>query len=155
MLRIRWIAVMSLGAISVALAPMPAAAQGRDTPAVENRQPPKGGTQPGKNVPPGKEHGTAEQLYSVCLSDLNECNVRVFALGQQVKALEAQLAKLAPLPVCWDRHIWKHPTIADVNCYPHACATNAYACVMKCNSKLDCAPGRSCTAQGHCEPPIK
>lgn len=133
-------------------------AQDRDTSTVETSRPPKVGNQPGKNVPPGKEHAGADELYRACLGDLNECNERAFTLGQKVKQLEAENAKLktaASLPVCHDRHVWKHPTIADVSCYPHACAPSPFACVMYCKSQLDCAPGRSCTAQGLCAAPIK
>jgi hypothetical protein len=145
-----------VGLLCVALLPAyDVEAQGRDTPAVENTKPPKA-SPPAKNVPPGKEHASAQELYGVCLDDLNKCNEKAFALGQQIKELQAENAKLtkaASAPVCHDRHVWKHPTIADVNCHPYACKPNAFACVKSCNNQLECAPGRRCKADGVCDVP--
>ncbi len=131
------------------------------------------GEQPAPTSGPGHVFQPAGERKDTmdCMAFLGRCNERIEACDterahcesglalahQQLQEAYAEIADLRPkaaLPVCSGSKEWIHPVLATVSCYPYACGDTPFACKKQCGSKLDCAPGRSCTAQGRCEAPI-
>lgn len=137
------------------------------------KTPTAAGAQATPTTDPGYEFQDAGERHDTidCMAFLGRCNERVQACEtaraqcesrldlahQQLEDAYAQIADLQPkaaLPVCSDRKDWIHATLPTVHCYPYACGDTPFSCTQTCNSRLDCAPGRSCTAEGTCMAPI-
>jgi hypothetical protein len=137
------------------------------------KTPTAAGAQATPTTGPGHEFQDAGERHDTidCMAFLGRCNQRVQACEtaraqcesqldlahQQLQDAYAQIADLQPkaaLPVCSDRKDWIHATLPTVHCYPYACGDTPFSCTQACNSRLDCAPGRSCTAEGTCMAPI-
>jgi len=101
--------------------------------------------------------GRCNERANACETERTHCEADAALKHQQLQEAYAEIADLRPkaaLPVCSGSKEWIHPVLPTVSCYPYACGDTPFACKHQCNSKLDCAPGRSCTAQGRCEAPI-
>jgi hypothetical protein len=100
--------------------------------------------------------GRCEERAKTCETQRAQCESREAMLREELNAANAELADLRPkaaLPVCSDRKDWIHAVLPTVHCYPYACGDTPFSCTQQCNSQLDCAPGRSCSAQGLCLAP--
>ncbi len=101
--------------------------------------------------------GRCNERANACETERAHCESEVASQHQQLQEAYAELADLRPkaaLPVCSGRKEWIHAVLPTVSCYPYACGDTPFACTQVCHSQLDCAPGRSCTAQGTCAAPI-
>lgn len=101
--------------------------------------------------------GRCNERAQACEAGRAQCESQLALAHQQLQDAYAEIAELRPkaaLPVCSDRKDWIHAALPTVHCYPYACGDTPFSCTQTCNSKLDCAPGRSCTAQGTCMAPI-
>ena len=97
------------------------------------------------------------ERIEACDTERAHCESGLALAHQQLQEAYAEIADLRPkaaLPVCSGSKEWIQPVLATGSCYPYACGDTPFACKKQCGSKLDCAPGRSCTAQGRCEAPI-
>ena len=100
--------------------------------------------------------GRCSERAKACETQRAQCESREAMLRDELHAANAELAELRPkaaLPVCSDRKDWIHAVLPTVHCYPYACGDTPFSCTQQCNSQLDCAPGRSCSAQGLCLAP--
>jgi hypothetical protein len=100
--------------------------------------------------------GRCSERAKACETQRAQCESREAMLRDELHAANAELADLRPkaaLPLCSDHKDWIHAVLPTVHCYPYACGDTPFSCTQQCNSKLDCAPGRSCSAQGLCLAP--
>lgn len=91
-----------------------------------------------------------------CETQRAHCEASEAMLREELHEAFAELADLRPKaapPMCSDRKDWIHMVYPTVHCYPYACGDTPFSCTQQCNSKLDCAPNRVCSAQGHCVAP--
>jgi hypothetical protein len=101
--------------------------------------------------------GRCTERAKTCETQRAHCESSEAMLREQLHAAFAELADLRPKaapPLCSDRKEWIHAVLPTVQCYPYACGNTPFSCTQHCSSKLDCAPGRSCSAQGLCVAPI-
>lgn len=101
--------------------------------------------------------GRCQQQAQACDTERSHCEADRALAHQQLQAAYAEIADLRPkaaLPVCSGGKEWVHAVLPTVQCYPYACGDTPFACKRVCHSKLDCAPGRSCSADGLCLAPI-
>lgn len=101
--------------------------------------------------------GRCTERANACETERAHCESEVALQHQQLQEAYAEIADLRPkaaLPVCSGRKEWIHAVLPTVSCYPYACGDTPFSCTQQCDSQLDCAPGRVCTAQGTCAPPI-
>ena len=101
--------------------------------------------------------GRCSERAQACETERARCEADRDLAHQQLQEAYAQIADLQPkaaLPVCSGRKEWIHAVLPTVHCYPYACGDTPFSCTQQCNSQLDCAPGRSCTAEGTCMAPI-
>lgn len=131
-----------------------------------------------------KDLGTKKDNAVPCSTFLTSCQNTLKTRNEQIQALEQEtlrlseqivrlqqetqkqsneIAKLRPqaaLPICAGGakstgEAWLHPTIPTVMCGPYVCGATPFSCKRSCNSKLDCATGMVCTADGVCTMPPK
>lgn len=101
--------------------------------------------------------GSCTERVQACETQRAHCESDAASAHQQLQEAYAELADLRPkaaLPVCSGRKEWIHAVLPTVQCHPYACGDTPFSCTRHCSSQLDCAPGRSCTAQGTCMAPI-
>ncbi len=101
--------------------------------------------------------GRCNERANTCETQRTQCESELALKHQQLQEAYAEIADLRPkaaLPVCSGRKDWIHAVLPTVHCHPYACGDTPFSCTQMCNSQLDCAPGRSCTAQGTCAAPI-
>jgi hypothetical protein len=101
--------------------------------------------------------GNCNEKAKACETQRAHCEASEAMARDQLHAAFAELEELRPkaaLPLCSDRKDWLHAVLPTVHCYPYACGDTPFSCTQHCNSKLDCAPGRSCSAQGQCVAPL-
>jgi hypothetical protein len=101
--------------------------------------------------------GRCSDRANACETERAHCESELDLKHQQLQEAFAEIADLRPkaaLPVCSGRKEWIHAVLPTVHCYPYACGDTPFSCTQQCNSQLDCAPGRSCTAEGTCMTPI-
>ena len=101
--------------------------------------------------------GGCNERANACETQREHCESQFALKHQQLQEAYAEIEELRPkaaLPVCSGSKEWIHAALPTVSCYPYACGNTPFSCTQVCHSQLDCAPGRSCTAQGACAQPI-
>jgi hypothetical protein len=101
--------------------------------------------------------GRCTERAKACETQRAHCEASEAMLREQLHAAFDELAELRPKaapPLCSDRKDWIHIVLPSVHCYPYACGDTPFSCTQHCSSRLDCAPGRSCSADGLCLAPL-